>query len=493
MAALILFYFGLTAAQASRYLWHDELYTYYIAKSPSLIALWHNIRLDLNPPLIFLAERFSLKAFGDNLYSARIPSILGFLVGSLCFGKFVSNRLRPAYGILAVLVFWATPFEYFATEARPYGLVIGFFGLAMLAWQKAIQPNRSASSVLLLGFAVLGMMCSHLLALIYIVPFGFVELLRWYRTRRFDWALWAALILPSILLVIYIPLMSRYQESAFPAVTQASPAKLIGFFYRMLEPESLGFLLALCFGLLAGSRKSRSPEDTAPFLPSLEWAFAWALILIPVLVTAAMMRSHGVAFPRYSGPAVLLFGVLFAFLLAMFTRSSRFAAAIAGCVLLLYLTGSNAQTALGAVKAFRNRHAPRPPLALAVVRPDLPLVAASGINFIELDRYADPATVARLHYLTDREYAIRYAHATIFEGMPNLIGRFPIRANIEPYRQFVADHPYFLVLGQMNYPEDWLLRRLADIHAGLQYLGDYSGSQLYLVTMPGHTVPAIAQ
>ncbi len=493
LCALIIFYLGLTAAQASRYLWHDELYTYYIAKSPSLIALWQNIRLDLNPPLIFLAERFSLKAFGDNLYSARIPSILGFLVGSLCFGKFVANRLRPAYGILAVLVFWATPFEYFATEARPYGLVIGFFGLAMLAWQKAIQPNRSASSVMLLGFTVFGMMCSHVLGLIYIVPFALVELLRWYRARHFDWALWAALVLPSVLLVIYIPLMSRYQEGAFPAVTQASPAKLIGFFYRMLEPESLCFLLALCFGLLAGSRKRRVSDDTTPSLPPLEWAFTWALILIPVLVTAAMMRSHGVAFPRYSGPAVFLFGILFAFLLALFTHSSRSAAAAAGCVLLLYLLGSNAGTALGAMRAFRTRNLPRPPLPIAAVRPDLPLVAASGINFLELDRYADPATVSRLHYLTDREYAIRYAHATIFEGMPNLIGKFPIRATIEPYREFVADHPYFLVLGQMNYPEDWLLRRLADIHASLQYLGDYSGSQLYLVTMPGHGAPAIAQ
>jgi len=87
---LLLFYLALTAAQASRHLWYDELFTYYIAKSPSLASMWQNIRLDLTPPLVFLAERFALKTFGDNLYAARLPSILGFAVGSFCFGKFVS-------------------------------------------------------------------------------------------------------------------------------------------------------------------------------------------------------------------------------------------------------------------------------------------------------------------------------------------------------------------------------------------------------------------
>ncbi len=490
--ALLVFYLLLTAAQTSRHLWHDELYSYYIAKSPSLIALWHNIKLDLNPPLIFLAERYSLKFFGDNLYAARIPSILGFLMGSFCLGKFVANRLRPSYGILAVLVFWVTPFEYFATEARPYGLVIGFFGMAMLAWQKAIQPDRAASSVVWLALASFGMMCSHVLGLFYVVPFGFVELFRWYRTRRFDFALWAALVGPSILLLIYIPLMSRYTSGAFPASTQASPAKLIGFFYRMLQPESLCLLLALSLGIFAGFRKERSPADRGPALPHFEWIFVWSLIFIPVLVTAAMMRSHGVAFPRYSGPCVLLFGILFAFLLARVTQSSRFAASIASCVLLMYLVGSNAGTVLAGIRAFRNRNKPETPSPIVAVQPGLPLVASSGINFLELDKYADLPTVRRLHYLTDREFAIRYAHATIFEGMPNLIGKFPIRATIEPYRKFVADNPRFLVLGQIDYPEDWLLRRLADIHASLQYLGKYYGSELYLVTMPGHDVLPLA-
>lgn len=495
LLAIILFYLLLTAAQTSRSLWHDELYTYYIAQAPTLTQLWNEIRLDLNPPLIYLAERFSLRFFGDNLYAARIPSIIGFLIGSLCLYKFVADRLRPAYGVLAMLVFWATPFEYFATEARPYGLVIGFFGLALLAWQKAVQRQRSTASVWLLALAVSGMTCSHVLAPIYIVPFCAAELFRWYRSRCFDWAMWAALLVPLIFLFFNVPLVTRYQKGSFPAVTTANPTKVISFFYRMLEPESLSLFLALCFGLVAGFRSDRAEgrnrvngNDSRSF-SALEWTFIWGLCLIPVLVTVAMMRSHGVAFPRYSGPAVLLYGILFAFLLGRYTKFSRSAALVSSGVLLLFLAGSNITPVLTSIRNLRSRGAPRPPSPIVSVRPDLPLVAASGISFLELDKYADPPTISRLYYLTGRDLAIRYSHATIFEGMGYLTTKFPIRARVQPYQQFVADHPNFLALGNIDYPEDWLLRRLRDVHASLQYLGDYYGTPLYLVTMPGHTAP----
>jgi hypothetical protein len=92
-----------------------------------------------------------------------------------------------------------------------------------------------------------------------------------------------------------------------------------------------------------------------------------------------------------------------------------------------------------------------------------------------MDHYEDPATVARLYYLTDRSLAIQYAHATLFEGLPGLKQYFPIRANIEPYNQFIANHQQFLVLGTPDYPEDWLIRYLVAGHAQLTYLGDFPG------------------
>jgi 4-amino-4-deoxy-L-arabinose transferase-like glycosyltransferase len=103
MAGLILVYLVVTALQAQRKLWHDELFTYYIAKSPSMSRLFQEIQLDLNPPLIYLADRLPLSAFGDNSYATRLPSIVAFLLRSLCFYAFVSRRFRPVYGLLAMV------------------------------------------------------------------------------------------------------------------------------------------------------------------------------------------------------------------------------------------------------------------------------------------------------------------------------------------------------------------------------------------------------
>lgn len=482
LAGIVLVYLLVTSLQARRELWHDELYTYYIAKAPSISQLFQEIKLDLNPPLMYLAERASLHVLGDNNYAARFPSIIAFLFGSLCFYAFVSRRLRPVYGILAMLVFWSTPFEYYATEARPYGLIIGFFGLALLAWDKAVEPNRSAGSIWTLALAVLGMAASHFFAVIYVFPFCLAELLRWYRRRKFDLAMWASLLLPLGLLFIYKPLMMRYESGKFPSTAQASPLKIAGFFYRMLQPESLFLLIALCAGLVLITRFDFRRLINGRRLAALDWALICGLLFIPVAVNLAIMRSHGVAFPRYSGPALFAVALLFAWLLGRMANFGRIPGAAACCVLFAYSMGAAAPAAVKQLVGRSNEtQAPSP---IVQVRPDLPLVANSGLSFIELDRYGDPSTVERLYYLTNRDYAIRYAHATIFEGMAYLKHFFPIRATVEPYDQFIAEHHTFLVLGQVNYPEDWLLRRLMDIHATLVYLGDYYGQQLYQVIMP---------
>ena len=126
-------------------------------------------------------------------------------------------------------------------------------------------------------------------------------------------------------------------------------------------------------------------------------------------------------------------------------------------------------------------------MPLSKVMVDLPLVDASGLTFLEMNSRENTAFLSRVYYLNDMEAAIQYSNATIFEGFPYLKNKFPIRAHIEPYRQFIQQHSKFLVLGTYNYPEDWILRKLLADHATLRFLGDYSSGykdeQLYEVTL----------
>jgi hypothetical protein len=486
LLALAAFYICLTAVGSARQFWHDELFTYYIAKAPTMALFWHELHFDLNPPLVYLAVRASLRLFGDSEYAARLPSILGFGICSLCLFLFVARRLQPRYGFVALLVFWSTPVLYYATEARPYGLLLGFFGLAMLAWQSAIRAGRSALSVVALAAAVFAMMTTHFFALFYIGPFCLAELIRQFRNRKFDWAVWAALLLPTIFLFIYIPVMTSYQAGAFPPTFQGGLKHVPLFYKHALTDESPLLLVALCIAVLAGRRRSIAGERRSEAMTPVEMGFAAGLLLLPLVLNIVLMRSHSAFFDRYAYPALLGLGILLAFFLAFVTRASRLAAAILSLSLFGYLAA--AEAALPLLSAWRAHGRPAAASPLLAIEPDLPLVANSGLVFLEMDRYADPRTVARLHYLSDRDLAIRYAHATIFEGFGNLKKFFPIRAAVDPYAQFVSEHPRFLVLGTPDFPEDWLLRRLLDIHAAVRYIGDipgpYRDSALYEVTMP---------
>ena len=481
----VLVYFVVTAIAASSQLWHDELFTYYIAKSPSMPRFWEEIRLDLNPPLMYLAARYSIGMFGDSEYATRLPAIIAFLLGSLCFYRFVSRRLPPVFGLFAVLVFWASPFMYHAAEARPYGLIIGFFGIAMLAWQRALEPNRTRASVLVLAGAVVGMMLSHLFAVFYVLPFCLAELVRWYRTRTLDLPVWASLLLPVIIPFAYMQKMTRFEASVFPPSFQASAWKIGKFYYADIQSESFILLVALVLALLVGLRRDPLRVRINASLTVNEYAFTGGVLAIPILVNLALMVSRGAFFERYAAPTEFGIALSAAFLLAILTGANRLSSAVACCCLLLYI----AVPALDALRVKVLRGDSNQVSAIDRVHPELPLVAASGLTFLEMDKYADPATVSRLYYLTDRDLAIRYAHATIFEGFPTLKKYFPIRAIVEPYEDFVAAHPQFLVLGTPEYPEDWLLRRLLDIHATVQYLGDFAGpykdTHLYEATMPG--------
>lgn len=484
LAGALCAYFVITFLTSRRYFWHDELYTLYIATAPGWSWFWRELQLDLNPPLSYLAVRASTALFGQSGYAVRLPSILAFLAGSLCLWRYVSVRLDRWYGLLAMLVFWASPFFYYATEARPYALVIGFLGATLLCWQHVTEPGRSFLWVVGLGLAVAGMMMSHLMALFYVFPFCVAEAIRLYESRKLDFPVWVALLAPCALPFFWLRLMSRFEASVFPPAFRASLHKVAEAYYGSLKLEALPLLVALGLAWLLAAQ-ARTEKRPRPRIRLTDLGLMLGLVAIPLLVNLALMRSHGAYFDRYGSPLAFGYALAFAFLLASHTARNRATPITASAVLLLFVLGFNLGPGLKQ-SVWARRGEPSTEQSMEQIEPKLPLVAASGLTFLEMDHYANQQTVDRLYYLTDRELALHYANATIFEGMPGLKAYFPIRAKIVPYHEFVAAHPDFLVLGTPDYPEDWLLRALLDEHADVRYLGDFPGpykdSQLYRVT-----------
>jgi hypothetical protein len=136
------------------------------------------------------------------------------------------------------------------------------------------------------------------------------------------------------------------------------------------------------------------------------------------------------------------------------------------------------QTALDVAPAVSN---------LDAIDPDLPLVANTGLTFLEIDRQGDTELTRRLYLLNDRQAAASIAHDTVFENYARLTKVFPIRGKVEPYCSFISQHPRFLALGAYNHPQGWLLKKLDMDGADLHIIGTYAGiteeAQLYEVTV----------
>src|SRR3954469_13706322 len=150
-----LLFFCVTALLDSRRpLSNDELFTFYISQQRTLHDVWNALLTGAEqlPIFFFVVVRMSTRLLGPTPTALRLPETLGFLAMNVCTFLFVRRRVSAAYGFVAFIFPAVTGAYYFAYEARPYGLVLGFCGLAMLCWQSAAEGRSRPLS--LIGTAV---------------------------------------------------------------------------------------------------------------------------------------------------------------------------------------------------------------------------------------------------------------------------------------------------------------------------------------------------
>ncbi len=440
-----------------RHLWFDELFTYYIAGEPGVARLMDAIiRVDMNPPLSYFVVRWIQDLFGRSEIVTRLPFAVGFWAGSLGVFFSLRRRIGACWSAAAILLFWSSPYIRNASQARPYGLLLAFFALTLISFDHAGRVGRTRRSVFGIAAGNVGMMLSHVFAPLSILPFCVAEATRCIVRRRVDWPVWAALLLPVTISLAYLPAIRMYQHNYYPPAYQASGFSLLVFILRLVvfemhRPLAIGSVLALV--ALPFSAKRAVGIRTG--CPGLVWAAAF--MAVPGILMMLLMRTGGAFGDRYCLTTALCFYVLVVAIMARvagFRRSSALAAALTFAFFALR-------------QPYLADDAPPDAAELSMAGQQLPLVAASGLTFMEMDRYNELQLQSRLYYLTDRNAAIRYAHATIFENMPLVKQVFPIHSNVSPYSTFVASHRHFWVITRPAYLEDWLVRKLRDDGARL--------------------------
>lgn len=409
--------------------------------------------------------------------------------------RFVSRRAGVPFGLCAASLLLSSLAGELATDARPYALLLAFTTLGLLAWQRAREPALNRGLTLTLLFvAAGGMLLSHIFGLLSWAALVAGALWPLSKRRRSDLPALLCFGLPLLALALYRPMVESHGQSLFPPAFQPGGEDVFNFYIQHIDRELVVLLLtALVTAVLLGRKHLRGRGDWL-FSPP-EWLSILALLAAPGALIAYLMLAHGAFFPRYGVVACISVALLATALLAFWTGRQPLPALIAALLALL-ISGEISSFAHGLPRLFSRNPARRSePVAQlcgacalsASIDPTLPLVDASGLTFIEMDHRESAETLRRIFFLTDQAAAATFAHATIFNSMALERTLFPIRAHVEDYTAFVAAHPHFFVLGQYDYPEDWLLRKLNADGASLRLIGevpgDYKDHDLYEVSI----------
>ena len=480
------FYLGLVLPTALRPFWYDELFTYNVATLPGFRAMWDALThgADLNPPLFYVVTHAAISVFGPTEFGLRTPALAGFLVMCCCLYAFVARRAGACYGFIAMLLPLVTGAIRWAPEARAYGLMLGFCGLALVSWQRAAEAGQRAVPLASLAISLTAALLTHCFAVLVLTPFALAQLVRDHHRRKIDWLMWLCIVLPLAACITYFPLLATTQHYDLQyQVFQPGWHSVVEFSDVLFTPALWPVLAGMVMIAFGASRRSQLDQPLAPLWNTGEVALAAGFLLVPLLAIALSKITLDMFMVRYGISAVIAVAVLFAQAAATLTGRSKVVGSAVVLVILAFAAGKMATQVTDALSSV-----PDPVLNLDQ-HADLPLVVSSGLIFYPMAHYATVSRANRMWFLTDEKIALRVTGSDMFEkGLPALNRLFPMRAHLQDYSEFLAAHPRFLLYGYADNKMDWLIPQLRDDGAQLRYLGKRTDQQglavLYDVEVP---------
>ncbi len=409
VAILTLIYFGGTIGRArAKPFWFDEILTLLAANQPSASATIQAAReMDWTPPLTDLIVHFTNRLAGSGEIVSRIPFMVGFWIFCLCLFGFAARRVSIFFALTAMLLPFAAEAESYSFEARSYGILLGFCGLALYSWQAAASGRRRPLALVGLSVGVAGAILCHSYGVLIFLPLAGAEALRSLRRRRIDWPVWAAMAVGAIPIALLLS-GAREVAKANPhpvAVVQRQDYRL--YYSTEFEP-SLWFLIPALVLLgawfVAGGNKEEPAGDHEPSIPDYEMLAAVLCLLIPVAgVTLALVAPPHIFHYRYVMPAIGGFALLISFLAAQVARKrSAIGLAIAVPAFVVFAFHFTH------IRSFENPLDHEPLLLNALQNG--PVVINDAVAFLQYWHYAPEDLKPRLLYLFDERASLRYSH-----------------------------------------------------------------------------------
>lgn len=488
LAALLILL--LTAAIAlawshAKLLSQDEIFvlqTDTVSSIRELIQIQRHYPISLDPLVFHLLAHACTKLLGPTALALRLPSIAGFLLMQLCI-FLATRRLANSRAALIAMAFPAlTASLFYAPEARPYGLLLGLYALAFLAWQTAThRTERRSLPLTALALTIALTLNTHYFGILLLIPLCLAELTGTLQRRRLDAPMLAVILLGMAGIAFALPFQKAagefrkhyYNAGAISlrAISQAYRSLFVNYTTQPIAIQRLEDILLVLFAAAIIVLCIRRLRTLA--LPQPEFIFLLALAALPLFgVALAVFVTHSIEV-RYVLSAIIAVAIFFAIAVEPSLRTRLSATTLTALLLLGIL--------LAGFLRIRAEHTKtQQQLALLTIPPALKAQLLSqpdqhiyiqDMGHFEVASYyePDPDIRSRLTLLYSHPDELRYdLHDTASltaEHMQHFTG-----FTIMPYAQLkAAPGPHVLILYHSGW--DWTDQALAADNAHTTSLG----------------------
>jgi ribosomal protein S18 acetylase RimI-like enzyme len=478
----------------------DEFLELWVDKAGSFAQLIHIQRaLSLGAdPFFFHGLTFVVvRIFGINPLALRLPSILGFLLMQISLFYFVRRIASERVAVFALAFPAFTGAGIFSGMVRPYGLLLGLFGLAMLSWQTAVRrETHRTGALIVLALTIALAINTHYYGILILLPLCAAELVRTCQIRRVDIPMIVSLGVGTAGIVFLLPFLkgaagyrSHYQASLVSrqVITQSYNYILLG---HSAFSANINYLLAIGLGLLIvlvlGSCVRQMRSKTLN-LPDAEFVILVTLAALPFAgFLLGRFVTHAME-PRYALGSVFGIAALLAIALAPLFRNKPI-----GRVALLLLFATFAYRGITGVHAAQRGRQDAlaslilsPQIKSAILASPSKLLYTQDIDFFGFAAFYEPdADVrSRLALVYSRDEEMRWSHSdTISIIVLHLKSFTPY--TILSYESLAAqpgDHIFVVSHGGWN----WTDQAFAADHAEVAPIGHTFGSDVVSVSFPG--------
>jgi hypothetical protein len=493
----------------SKLLWGDEVLAYYTAVQPSLHQLLHfqtTTPLNLEPPLLAILAHIGGCLFGYTATPLRLESIFAYALAVVSLFGIVRRMSTARAGYVGMLLAACLNAFLYATELRPYAVLIAMSVTSIFLWQHTLYGVRFRKAALcLLPLALALTATCHFYGFIATLPVLIGELVRVIQRRHWDPRMSLLILVGIAASLLNIPFLSAaahyrdivptnlflhvndladtYTGSSFAFVRMLSP--IVHHVRHNVNPVPvINILLLIAFACIVWIvyRRLRSTPAFANRSPEFAALVTLSLLVFPTAaVSLFYTRTYA---PRHAIEAI--FGVLALCCIALAPSLEKLTArqAAVGFVLLLAVAARSHYTRL---RDARQLTAQR---LAAEQAPDSLLAQSQPVYLTYLDclsesLYAQRELLPRLRcvYSPSRESSDVH-HIVKSTTERAFIEHTSLPVRFETYEEFRTHLPAYVVIPDNDYGwEGWLPAAMYIDHLHITPAGRGLNGTIYAVSL----------